>query len=60
VAAVPKGGDLVASELIKQAASIVGGGGSRHAELAVAGGRDASRLDEALQTVRRALGVSEP
>jgi alanyl-tRNA synthetase len=60
VAAVSKGGDLVASELIKQAASIVGGGGSRHAELAVAGGRDSSRLDEALQTVRRALGLSEP
>ncbi len=57
VAAVPKGGDLVASALIADAAAIVGGGGSKHPELAVAGGRDASRLDEALESVRRALGL---
>jgi alanyl-tRNA synthetase len=60
VAAVPSGGDLVASELIKEAAAIVGGGGSSHAELAVAGGRDPGRLDEALETVRRTLGLSGP
>ncbi len=52
VAAVQKGGDLIASDLIKAAAKMVGGGGSTHAELAVAGGRDPGRLDEALDAVR--------
>jgi alanyl-tRNA synthetase len=32
-----------------------GGGGGRNAELAMAGGRDASRLDEALEDVRAKL-----
>jgi alanyl-tRNA synthetase len=55
VAAVPKGSDLVASELIKAAAKMLGGGGSSHPEVAVAGGRDVSRLDEALEAVRQSL-----
>ncbi|HEY2303194.1 MAG TPA: alanine--tRNA ligase [Acidimicrobiales bacterium] len=55
VAAVHKGGDLVASDLIKAAAKMVGGGGSTNPELAVAGGRDPSRLDEALDAVRQRL-----
>ena len=55
VAAVHKGGDLVASDLIKAAAKMVGGGGSTNPELAVAGGRDPSRLDEALHAVRQSL-----
>jgi alanyl-tRNA synthetase len=55
VAAVQKGADLVASELIKLAAKMVGGGGSSHPELAVAGGRDPSKLDEALDAVRQSL-----
>jgi alanyl-tRNA synthetase len=56
VAAVTKGSDLVASELIQPAARLVGGGGGRNAELATAGGRDPSRLDEALAGVRSQLG----
>ncbi len=57
VAAVAKGGDLVASDLIAEAARIVGGGGGKNPEVAMAGGRDPSRLDEALAVVRQALGL---
>jgi alanyl-tRNA synthetase len=57
VAAVAKGSDLVASDLIAEAARIVGGGGGKNPELAMAGGRDPSRLDEALNLVRRTLGL---
>ncbi len=57
VAAVAKGSDLVASDLIAAASKIVGGGGGRNPEVAVAGGRDPSRLDEALAMVRRQLGL---
>ncbi|HZT64869.1 MAG TPA: alanine--tRNA ligase [Acidimicrobiales bacterium] len=55
VSAVAKGSGLVASDLITEAARTVQGGGGRHAELATAGGRDASRLDEALDGVRRTV-----
>ncbi|HEX3425457.1 MAG TPA: alanine--tRNA ligase [Acidimicrobiales bacterium] len=58
VAAVAKGSDLVASDLIAEAARIVGGGGGKNPELAMAGGRDPSRLDEALAAARRALGLA--
>jgi alanyl-tRNA synthetase len=54
VAAVGADSGLHASDLIGPAAKLVGGGTGRNAELAVAGGRDASRLDEALDLVRRA------
>jgi len=37
-----------------QRARTVGGGGGKSAEIAVAGGRDPSRLDEALEQARRA------
>ncbi len=57
VAAVAKGGDLVASELIAEAARTVGGGGGRDRELAVAGGKDVGRIDEALSGVRSRLGL---
>jgi alanyl-tRNA synthetase len=57
VAAVAKGGDLVASDLIAGAAKVVGGGGGKNPEVAMAGGRDPSRLDEALDLVRQALGL---
>ena len=56
VAAVAKSSELVASDLIAPAARMVGGGGGRNAELATAGGRDASQLDEALAGVRGQLG----
>jgi hypothetical protein len=35
----------------------VGGGGGRGADVAVAGGRDASRLDEALDQARLVAGA---
>lgn len=43
---------LHAYELIADALKLVQGGGSKSADLAVAGGKDASRLDEALDLVR--------
>jgi len=55
VAAVTSDGGLHASDLIADAAKAVQGGTGKNAELAVAGGRDASRLDEALDMVRAAL-----
>jgi alanyl-tRNA synthetase len=53
VAAVPKGSPLMASDLIAEAAKAVGGGSGRAQDLAVAGGRDPSRIDEALRLARR-------
>ncbi len=53
VAAVEPGHGLEAPPLVATAARLVGGGGGgRNPELAMAGGRDASRLDEALEAVR--------
>jgi alanyl-tRNA synthetase len=47
-----------APELIGAAAKLVGGGGGgKNHEVAQAGGRDPSRLDEALEDVRKQLGV---
>jgi alanyl-tRNA synthetase len=54
IAAVTKESGLDASTLIADAARTVGGGGGRGADVAVAGGRDASKLDEALDQARRA------
>ena len=58
VAAVTKDGGLNAAELIALPARTVGGGGGKSPELAVAGGRDASRLDEALNQARAAAGIA--
>ena len=55
IAAVTKDSGFDAGELIKDAARTIGGGGGKNPELAVAGGRDPSRLDEALDQVRAAL-----
>ncbi len=56
VAAVDPGHGLEAPKLVATAAPLVGGGGGgRNPELAMAGGRDASRLDEALDAVRAEL-----
>ncbi|MDA8047445.1 MAG: alanine--tRNA ligase [Actinomycetota bacterium] len=56
VAVVGKGVTPTAPELIGPAARTVGGGGGgRNPEQAMAGGRDASRLDEALEQVRALL-----
>jgi alanyl-tRNA synthetase len=52
-AAVERG--LSAAEVVREAAGVVGGGGGGRPSVAQAGGRDASRLDEALETARRAI-----
>jgi alanyl-tRNA synthetase len=57
VAAVTPDGELHAGELIAEAAATIGGGGGRDAKLAIAGGRDPSRLEEALSQVRAAAGI---
>jgi alanyl-tRNA synthetase len=48
---------LVASDLVAKPARMVGGGGGKGGDVAVAGGRDPDRLDEALELARQiALG----
>ncbi len=42
-----------AGNLIKQVAAVTGGGGGGRPEMAQAGGKDAARLDEALQVAKR-------
>ena len=54
VAAVTPISGLHAGELIADAAALVQGGGGRSPDLAVAGGRDAAKLDEALDLARAA------
>ena len=58
VAAVTADAGRNASELISGAAKLVGGGGGKAADLAVAGGKLPERLDDALALVRDELGVS--
>ena len=50
-------GTLDAGALVKQAAGVVGGRGGGSPELALAGGGDVTRIDEALETARSALGT---
>ncbi len=57
VAAVAKDSGLVASDLLTDAARTVQGGGGKAADVAMAGGKDSSRLDEALDQVRVACGL---
>jgi alanyl-tRNA synthetase len=52
VAAATRDGGLHAGELIAEAARTVKGGAGRGPELAQAGGKDASLIDEALDQVR--------
>jgi alanyl-tRNA synthetase len=49
------GGVPDAGALLKRVAAVVGGGGGGSPEVAVAGGRDPARIDEALVEARRAL-----
>jgi alanyl-tRNA synthetase len=58
VAAVTKDSGLVAAELLAEPARLVGGGGGKGPELALAGGRDPGRIDEALALVRASLGLT--
>jgi len=58
VSAVTADSGLHASELIADAARAVKGGTGKNAELAVAGGKDPSGLDSALDLVRVSAGVA--
>ena len=58
VAAVATDAGLSAADLLAPPARVVGGGGGKGPELAVAGGRDPGRIDEALQLVRTNLGLT--
>ena len=56
-AAAATGSGLHAGDLITDAKKTIGGGGKPAADLCVAGGRDAGRLDEALDLARAAAGI---
>jgi alanyl-tRNA synthetase len=58
VAATTATSGFDAGSLIAESARTVGGGGGKHPELAVAGGKDASRIDEALDQARAAAGIA--
>jgi alanyl-tRNA synthetase len=58
VAAVNKDSGLDAPALIKEAAGATGGGGGGKGDIATAGGRDASKIDEALAIARSAAGIA--
>jgi alanyl-tRNA synthetase len=47
--------DLSAADVIKEAAQLIGGGGGGRDNVAQAGGRDPSKLDEALAAARKAI-----
>jgi alanyl-tRNA synthetase len=57
VAAVAKDSGLDAAALVKDAAKAVGGGGGGKGDIATAGGRDASKIDEALALARAAAAA---
>jgi alanyl-tRNA synthetase len=46
-----------ASDLLSDALRLVGGGGGRNPDFATAGGKDATRLDEAVELVRQAAAA---
>jgi alanyl-tRNA synthetase len=52
---VATGGEPNATDVVRALGSLIGGGGGGSAELALAGGRDASRIEEALAEARRLL-----
>ncbi len=58
VAAVTPNSGFDASGLLEEAKKLIKGGGGKDPLLAVAGGKDASGLDAALDTVRAAAGLS--
>ena len=47
---------LSAGDLIREVASVVGGGGGGRPDFAQAGGKDPSRIDEALQRFDALVG----
>ncbi|MGE0880059.1 MAG: alanine--tRNA ligase [Acidimicrobiia bacterium] len=58
VAAVTSESGFVASDLIRDAARAVKGGGGKSADIAVAGGKDPAALDEAVRLARVAAGLA--
>jgi alanyl-tRNA synthetase len=48
-------GGLSAAKIVREAAAVVGGGGGGRDDMAQAGGKDASKLEQALATARRAI-----
>ena len=58
VAAAESDGRFDAGELIADAKVTIGGGGRAAPDLSVAGGKDSSRLDEALDQARAAAGAA--
>ncbi len=56
--AVASGGEINAGASVKELAQIVGGGGGGSPELAVAGGRDVSKIDDMLAEARRRWAAS--
>jgi alanyl-tRNA synthetase len=46
---------ISAAEVVREAAGLVGGGGGGRDDMAQAGGKDAARLDEALEAARAAI-----
>jgi alanyl-tRNA synthetase len=58
VAAVAKDSGLEAPKLVADAAKIVGGGGGGRGDVAVAGGKDVSKIDDAVAAVRDQLADS--
>ncbi len=58
VAATQKASNINAGELVGPAAKTVGGGGGKGADFAMAGGRNAAKIDEALDQVRSLIAGS--
>ncbi len=56
VAAVKPGADYNAGDLIAVGAKAIKGGGGKGQEFAMAGGKDAEGIDEALETAKKTLG----
>jgi alanyl-tRNA synthetase len=57
VAAVPKESEQPASVLLKDAAKVVGGGGGGKGDVATAGGKDPSKIQEALHIAAGAIAT---
>jgi alanyl-tRNA synthetase len=57
-AAVDKAGGLNAGDLVKEAARAVGGGGGGKGDIAVAGGKDPSGIDRALELAKSAIDAA--
>ena len=59
VCAVKPDSGIAAGEVIRECAKIVGGGGGGKGDVATAGGKDVSRIDDALNAARERLGLAK-